>query len=58
MCNWRNADHREGAHNVEAVRLGRGKGLWSFASLCFLGGDIGTDLFVVAQRISLYQKIS
>jgi hypothetical protein len=27
MCNWRNTDHREGAHNVEAVRLGRGKGI-------------------------------
>jgi hypothetical protein len=26
MCNWRNADNREGAHSVEAVRLGRGKG--------------------------------
>jgi len=26
MCNWRNTDNREGAHSVEAVRLGRGKG--------------------------------
>lgn len=26
MCNWRNADNREGAHGVVAVRLGRGKG--------------------------------
>lgn len=26
MCNWRNADNREGAHGVAAVRLGRGKG--------------------------------
>jgi len=26
MCNWRNADNREGAHSVEAVRLGKGKG--------------------------------
>ena len=26
MCNWRNADNREGAHSVVAVRLGRGKG--------------------------------
>jgi hypothetical protein len=28
MCNWRNADNREGAHGVAAVRLGRGKGLY------------------------------
>lgn len=27
MCNWRNADNREGAHSVVAVRLGRGKGV-------------------------------
>lgn len=27
MCNWRNADNREGAHSVAAVRLGRGKGI-------------------------------
>lgn len=28
MCNWRDADHRGGAHSVEAVRLGRGKGFY------------------------------
>lgn len=26
LCDWRNADNREGAHGVVAVRLGRGKG--------------------------------
>lgn len=26
MCDWGNADYREGAHSVEAVPLGRGKG--------------------------------
>ncbi len=28
MCNWRNADNREGAYGVAAVRLGRGRGLY------------------------------
>ncbi|GAA2700232.1 hypothetical protein GCM10009865_07090 [Aeromicrobium ponti] len=28
MCDWRDTDYREGAHSVEAVRLGRGKGFY------------------------------
>lgn len=33
MCNWRNTDDREGAHSVEAVRLGRGKGKFPYLFL-------------------------
>lgn len=41
MCDWRNADNREGAHSVEAVRLGRGKGrIVSLTSFCIIGGGI------------------
>jgi hypothetical protein len=36
MCNWRNADNREGAHGVAAVRLGRGKGNIPLTSFCLL----------------------
>lgn len=38
MCNWRDADHRGGAHSVIADRLGRGKGIDSLTSFCILGG--------------------
>jgi hypothetical protein len=41
MCNWRNADNREGAHGVTAVRLGRGKGIISLASFCLLKQKLG-----------------
>jgi hypothetical protein len=39
MCDWRNADNREGAHCVVAVRLGRGKGNIPYLFLC-IGEDI------------------
>jgi hypothetical protein len=42
MCDWRNADNREGAHSVVAVRLGRGKGSFCIPCLFLLKwGEIG-----------------
>lgn len=57
MCDWRNADNREGAHSVVAVRLGRGKeSVAAFlTSFCLLGGIVNIDckfLIVVNKKFS------